>query len=157
MKHVKLKENGAGYEDVFVAPLSGKIMVRTPFLLDPGATRTTINKTLLTTLGYGEEWLQKNKIVLTEEEKPFLADGSRLDAYGVPSMRLTIAEHEIFHDGYFLTSDNAPKLSFLLGVDILSYFDINFKYSEWRVYYEFRKDRTYVPPISGRNFAYETS
>ena len=157
MRYIHLKENGAGYTNVFVAPLSGKIMEKTPFLLDPGATRTTINKTLLTGLGYTDEWLQKNKILLAEEEKPFLADGSRLDAYGVPAMRLTIAEHEIFHDGYFLTSDNAPKLSFLLGVDILSYFDISFKYSEWRVYYEFRKDKILLPPLQGENFAFEAN
>jgi len=64
-------------------------------------------------------------------------------------------KHVEMRDSYFLTSDNAPKLSFLLGVDILSYFDIFFKYSEWRVYYEFRKDKVLVPPISGDTFAYE--
>ena len=155
MKHVEMRENGATYEHIFVAPLSGKVMRKFPFLLDPGATRTTINKSLLTKLGYTEDWISQNKIILSDDEKPLLADGSRLDAYGIPAMRLTIDEHEIFHDSYFLTSDNASKLSFLLGVDILSYFDIFFKYSEWRVYYEFRKDKVLVSPISGDTFAYE--
>jgi hypothetical protein len=155
VKSVKLVENGAAYKNVFVAPLDGKTMERIPFLIDPGATRTTINKKLLTKLGYTDEWIMKNKIVLSDDEKPQLADGSKLDAYGIPAMRLTIDEHEIFHDGYFLTSDNAPKLSFLLGVDILSYFDVFFKYSEWRVYYQFRNDKTTIPPGQGENFAYE--
>jgi len=155
VKHVEMRENGAAYEHIFVAPLSGKVMRKFPFLLDPGATRTTINKSLLTKLGYTDDWISLSKIVLSDDEKPLLADGSKLDAYGIPAMRLTIDNHEILHNGYFLTSDNAPKLSFLLGVDILSYFDFSFRYSEWRVYYEFRKDKIIVPPIQGKNFAYE--
>jgi hypothetical protein len=118
MKPVELKENGAAYEYIYVAPFGGKTMRKFPFLLDPGATRTTINKSLLTKLGYTNDWILQNKI---------------------------------------LTSDSASKLSFLLGVDILSYFDVFFKYSEWRVYYEFRKDRTLVSQIKGDNFAYKTA
>lgn len=90
MRYIILRENGAAYKNIFVAPLGGKIMERFPFLLDPGATRTTINKSLLTKLGYTEDWISKNKIILSDDEKPLLADGSKLDAYGIPAMRLTI-------------------------------------------------------------------
>ncbi|MCL2200191.1 MAG: hypothetical protein FWB80_14865 [Defluviitaleaceae bacterium] len=67
---------------------------------------------------------------------------------------MIIGDHEIFHDGYFITSDEAPKLGFLLGADILSYFDVFFKYSEWRAYFEFRRDRIAHPIKPGDSFAY---
>jgi predicted aspartyl protease len=154
---VDIKPNGATYKEIFIAPLNGKKMLNHPFLLDTGATKTTINKSLLILLGYTNEWIERNKISLSENEKPFMADGRKLNAYGIPAMRITIDEHEILHDGYFITSDEAPKLSFLLGADILSYFDIFFKYSEWRTYYEFRKERTQIPPTRGETFAYESN
>ena len=110
----------------------------------------------LSHLGYTDEWIWQNKIILSPDEQPILADGSRLNAYGIPAMRLTIGGHEILHDSYFLTSDVAPTLGFLLGSDILSYFDIFFKYSEWRTYYEFRKDRILIPKEGGRPFAYQS-
>jgi len=108
-------------------------------------------------LGYTEEWIQQNKIIIPKESQPTLADGLKLDAYGIPAMRMTIDEHEILHNDYFLTSDHAPGLGFLLGADILSYFDVFFKYSERKVYYEFRSDRKAVPSNLGDSFAYEAT
>ena len=113
---------------------------------------------LIKQLGYTEDWLQKNKIVLPKNKWPVMANGESLEVYGVPAMRLLIDGHEIYRqskDEYFLSSDVAPKLSFLLGTDILSYFDINFKYSENRVYYEFRQDRIKLQEEPGDSFAYE--
>jgi hypothetical protein len=69
-------------------------------------------------------------------------------------MRIVIDGHEINHNGYFLTSDEAPNLGFLLGADILSYFDIFFKYSEWRAYFEFRNDCIKQQKKPGDSFAY---
>ena len=113
-----------------------------------------INEWLLHKLGYDGTWIDANKISLSEKQKPVLADGRRLDAFGVPPMRLTIDEYEILHDSYFISAHNAPNLSFLLGADILSYFDITFKYSEWKVYYEFRKDRVKQTLNVGEPFAH---
>jgi len=158
MKYVRMLSSGAARITTYVAPMeqrANQTMSALQFLMDTGATRTVINKWLLNKLGYDDCWIEKNKIILTEEQKPTLADGRKLDAFGIPAMRLTIDEHEILHNDYFLSAYNAPNLSFLLGADILSYFDIIFKYSEWRVYYEFRKDRLTQPSKTGASFAHK--
>jgi hypothetical protein len=53
-------------------------------------------------MGYNKEWVEANKIVLSENEKPILADGRRLNAYGIPAIKMIIAGHEILHNGYFI-------------------------------------------------------
>jgi len=154
MRYVDLSPNGAAYIPIYLASSDGKTMVKTMFLLDTGATRTTINFKMLSKLGYTKEWVEENKIILSESEKPMLADGRKLNAYGIPAIRMSISGHEVFHNDYFITSDEAPNLGFLLGADILSYFDIFFKYSEWRAYFEFREDRIKRPSKPGDSFAY---
>ena len=155
MNFVKLQPNGVARVSVYAAKLDNKGMQDISFLIDTGATRTTLNKSiLLDFMGYTEEWLQKNRIVLAENLKPKLADGRTLNAYGIPAMELTIGAHVIRHNDYFLTADDAPGLGFLLGTDILSYFDLFFKFSEIRMYYEFRKDRVKHQINPGDSFAY---
>ena len=152
-----MESNGATRVPIYISALDGKKMQRVPFLFDTGATRTSINKIVPPTLGYTDEWISKNKVILSLEEKPTLADGRKLDAYGIPALKLTIGMHEIHHTDYFLTSDAAPKLGFLLGADILSYFDVFFKYSERRTYYGFRKDRVLQQAKPGDTFAYNVN
>jgi hypothetical protein len=49
-----------------------------PFIVDTGATMTTINKEwLLTDLGYNDDWIQKNKILIPDDEKPRMANGKK--------------------------------------------------------------------------------
>ena len=150
--------NGTARATVGLSSLDGKRMVELPFLIDTGATRTSINKLFLVKrLGYTDDWLSKNRIEIPKEKWPIIANGEKIEVYGIPAIRLNIDGHEIFrrgHDEYFLTSDVAPKLSFLLGTDILSYFDIFFMYSEGRVYYEFRQDRLNLQEKPGDSFAY---
>jgi len=150
--------NGAARITTHLAPMKdakNQTMIGLQFLVDTGATRTTINRDLLPKLGYENAWIKKNKILLSEEQKPTLADGRKLDAFGIPAIPLTIDGYVIHHDEYFLTADNAPALSFLLGADILSYFDVYFKYSERRVYYEFRIDCIVPFTQWGKPFAYK--
>ena len=154
MHSFEMRPNGAAYIKVNFAALDGKRMVSKSFMFDTGATRTTIPMNLLTSMGYTREWLTKNKIIIPKDKQPLMADGRRLNAYGIPAMRLMISGHEILHNGYFLTSDEATNLGFLLGADILSYFDIFFKYSEWRVYFEFRKEMLHPAENPGDAFAY---
>ena len=160
MRYLPILSNGTARVTVNLSTLDGFRMIELPFLLDTGATRTSINKSFLVKrLGYTDNWLQANRIVIPEDKWPVIANGEKLEVYGIPAMRLVIDGHEIFrgeHDGYFLTSDVAPKLSFLLGTDILSYFDIFFKYSESRVYYEFRQDRVSLQEKPGDSYAYNS-
>ena len=159
MKYLPILSNGIARINVGLSSFDNKHMIELPFLLDTGATRTCINKfILIKKLGYTEDWINKNKIVFPKEKWPVMANGESLEVYGIPAIKLLIDGHEIYRnnkDEYFLTSDVAPKLSFLLGTDVLSYFDMIFKYSEKKVYYEFRQDRIKLQEKPGDSFAYK--
>jgi len=147
MNSIPLYGSGAAILPVDIASFNGVSMSKLWFLVDTGATATTIPKTtLIDEIGYTDEWIQKNKIVLPENEKPKMANGKRANVYKIPITRMTIATYEIQHD-YVLTSDSV-NLSFLLGLDILSYFKFCFDFDAvdsdagyGRMFYEFRKSR----------------
>ena len=158
MNSIELKRSGVAVMPVAVATLSdttgeasslGGVSMRTlQFLVDTGATRTTIpKKTLKDRLGFTEEWIQRNKVLMSEKDRPILADKTRADAYKIPITRINISGHEIQHDDYILTSDTV-EFNLLLGLDILSYFKFTFDFDakdayarHGRMFYEFRESR----------------
>ena len=162
MNSTALYRSGAAYVPVGIATLDGMHMPKLLFLVDTGATKTTIPKaTLVKHLGYTDAWIQRNKVIVPYNEKPIMANGKRADVYRVPLTRINIGGHEIQHDNCILSSDTI-SLSFLLGLDILSYFkfyfdfdaiDNNAKYG--RMFYEFRGScRTDYTEL-GKPFAYQ--
>ena len=63
MKSVPLINSGAAYILVGMAAQNGADMPTVRFLVDTGATRTTIPKSMLIdTLGYTDEYIQANKL-----------------------------------------------------------------------------------------------
>jgi len=64
VKYVELSPNGAARIRVDLATNDGKGMKMAMFLLDTGATRTTINSKILSDLGYDKKWIEINKISL---------------------------------------------------------------------------------------------
>ncbi|MDR2570955.1 MAG: retroviral-like aspartic protease family protein [Oscillospiraceae bacterium] len=161
MKSIPLAHVGAAIMNVSMASLNGRDMPTRQFIVDTGATRTTIRKNYLTrALDYSEEYIQKNKLILPENEKPMMANGTRADVYMVKAPRLNIGGHE-FQPDYILTSDTIHTLTFLLGLDLLSYFkftfdfdaiDENAKYG--RMFFEFRDSRVKLYTELGKPFAY---
>ena len=94
MKSVPLSRSGAAYIFIGMATQNGIDMPTLQFLVDTGATRTTIPKDiLLSVLGYTDEYIQSNKITLPSNGKPFLADGKRADVYKVKAPRI-VADDE---------------------------------------------------------------
>ena len=161
MKPIKLRADGAAFVDVHIAPLDGRQMETEPFLLDTGATSTSIPKSFLVErLGYTEDYIQTHRILLPKESQPKMANGERADVYKIPITRINIGGHEIQHD-YVISSDSV-KLSFLLGLDLLSYFKFTFDFdavSEYTPYgsvlFEFRKARKQDFSKVGGAFAHE--
>jgi len=71
VRYADLLVNGAAYVLIDFADLEGKDMHGFMFLVDTGAIRTTIpKKHLMEILGYSEEYIQSNKIVLTQNQIP---------------------------------------------------------------------------------------
>ena len=164
MKSIPLQPNGAAVIYVAIAVQNGTIMPQRRFLVDTGATRTTIPKKLLIdTFEYTEDYIQKNKIQLSEKEKPLMADGKRADVYMVKAPRINIGGHEIQPD-YILTSDTIASLNLLLGLDILRNFKFTYDFDaidddapHGRMFYEFRES-CITPFIKlGESFAYKIS
>jgi len=164
MKFIPLQPNGAAVIYVAIAVQNGTIMPQRRFLVDTGATRTTIPKKLLIdTFEYTEDYIQKNKIQLSEKEKPLMADGKRADVYMVKAPRINIGGHEIQPD-YILTSDTITSLNLLLGLDILRNFKFTYDFDaidddapHGRMFYEFRES-CITPFIKlGESFAYKIS
>ena len=176
MRSVPLMRSGVAYITVGVASLRdsekilsddekfrrGAEMPKMRFLWDSGATQTTIlKKRLIDDLGYTEAYIQKNKIRITEEEKPTLADGTKADLYKLPATRMSIGGHELQID-YIYTSDTLTNLSLLLGMNVLQHFKFTFDFDSidegaehGRMFYEFRRSR--VKPFTklGEPFAYQ--
>jgi len=173
MNSVELKRSGvaiipvavatlaAAADDTFTA-LGGSTMRTLYFLVDTGATRTTIPKRILKDrLGFSEEWIQGNKILISERDRPILADKTRADAYKIPITRINISGHEIKHNDYILTSDTV-EFNLLLGLDILSYFKFTFDFDAkdagaryGRMFYEFRESRRALFTKLDEPFAYQ--
>jgi hypothetical protein len=116
------------------------------FLVDTGSTGTTIPKDFLVSmLGYTDEYIQSNKLLLPDDGKPLMADGNKADLYKLKSPRLNISGHELQLD-YILTSDTIKTLNFILGLDVLRYFKFTYDFDaidddapHGRMYYEFRE------------------
>ena len=129
--------------------------------MDTGATRTTIPKdALISELGYTEEYIQSNKVTLSDSGKPVLADGKRADVYKVKAPRINIGGHELQPD-HILTSDTIRTLNLLLGLDVLRYFKFTFDFDAvdedspyGRMFYEFRENCFEPFTKLGDSFAY---
>ena len=161
MNSIPLRRSGIALMPVNLATADGAEMKTIPFIVDTGATMTTINKEwLLADLGYTEAWIQQNKILLPEEKKPKMANGKRADVYKIPITRINIGGYEIQHNDCILSSDTV-QISFLLGLDILRYFKFSFDFDttegapHGRMYYAFRE--SCVTPFTklGEPFAYQ--
>jgi len=110
MKSVPLFHSGAAYIFIGMAARNGVDMPTLRFLVDTGATRTTIPKSILIdTLGYTDGFIQKNKVLLHDKDKPSLADGKKADVYKISAPRINIGGHELQPD-YILTSTGVPRL-----------------------------------------------
>ena len=161
MFSIALHELGIAFIPVNIATLDGNGMVSKYFILDTGATRTTIpKKTLVNKLGYDDDYISKNKVTIPNEQRPKMADGKRADVYKIPITRINIGGHEIQHDDYVLTSDSVA-FSFLLGLDILSYFNFRYDFDAvddkskfGRITLEFRQSRRKDFSKLGAPFAY---
>ena len=162
MKSIPLINSGAAYIFVGMAAYNDVDMPTFRFLVDTGATRTTMPKNILKDmLGYSEDYIQSNKVVLPEKDKPYLADGNRADVYRIPAPRVNISGHEL-QLGFILTSDTISTLHFLLGLDVLRYFKIIYDFDaidddapHGRMFYEFRESCITQFTKLGEPFAYK--
>jgi len=161
MNSIALMRTGVANISIGMAMLDGVEMPVVKFLADTGATRTTIpKKVLVDELGYTDKYIQDNKVLLSDEEKPNMANGDKADVYKVKAPRINIGGHELQPD-YILTSDTITSLNLLLGLDILRYFKFTYDFDaidenapHGRMFYEFR-DSCFVPYTKmGDHFAY---
>lgn len=137
-------------------------MPKLQFLVDTGATRTTIPKaTLIDRLGYTDTYIQSNKKLLPDNEKPLMANGNRADVYMINATRFNIGGYEI-QPHYILTSDTIMNLNLLMGLDLLRNFLFTFDFDAidayapyGRMLYELRE--TVVTPFTklGEPFAHQ--
>jgi len=161
MKSIPLLKTGVANIFLGMAMLDGLEMPVLKFLVDTGATRTTIPKeTLVEELGYTEEYIKNNKVFLSDDEKPTMANGSKANVYKVKAQRINIGGHEIQPD-YILTSDTITSLNLLLGLDILRYFKFTYDFDAidadapyGRMFYEFRESCIEPYRKMGDHFAY---
>jgi len=163
MNSIRLVRSSAAIISIGVAAIDGISMSRLEFLVDTGATHTTIPKsTLQESLGYTNDYIQANKIFLPENERPIMANGERADVYKVPITRMTIGEYEIQHD--FILSSDTVNLSFLLGLDILRYFKFTFDFDATdedapygKMFYSLRETMRTSYKKLGESFAHRLS
>jgi len=162
MKSVPLLRTGAANVAVSIASFDGVAMPQQKFLVDTGASGTTVPKDfLLNILGYTEDFIQAHKELLPDERKPLMADGTRIDLYKLKAPRFNISGHELQPD-HILTSDSIKSLNFLLGLNILQYFKFTFDFDavdndapHGRMFFEFRKSRIVPFTKLGDSFSYE--
>jgi len=88
MKSIPLLRTGAAFIFVSMAAFDGVTMPNWKFLVDTGASGTTVPKSfLINMLGYTEEYIQDNKVILPDDKKPLMADGKRIDLYNLYKCR----------------------------------------------------------------------
>ena len=162
MKSIPLLKEGIAFIPVHVATLDGTKMPILGFCVDTGATRTTVRKSILIDeLGYTDDYINKNKVILPEKERPVMANGKRADVYKVKITRMGIDGYEFQHD-YILTSDSIKTLGLLFGLDMLCKFKFTFDFDAidedapyGKMFYEFRKSQLKAFTKLGEPFAYQ--
>ena len=160
MSYAALKKSGVAYVPVYIAHVDGKKMQALDFMVDTGATRTIIPQyALMDYLGFTEDYILKNRQIVPPKNSPKMANGEPMNVYRIPITRINIFGHEIQHS-HVLSSDS-PNLSYLLGLDILSYFNFTFNFDAisddapfGKMFFEFRKSRQQDFSNLGDSFAY---
>jgi hypothetical protein len=98
------------------------------YKVDSGANCTTINRELLTKLGYDKDWI-KSGILLEGDARPTLASGIPIDdCYKVVLPEITIGDW-VGYNWPFITSLTVPFRS-LLGTDSMAFFNWHFDYGQ---------------------------
>ncbi|MDR2591034.1 MAG: hypothetical protein LBC71_08640 [Oscillospiraceae bacterium] len=162
MNSVPLIRSGVANIFIAITALDGMSMPGRKFLVDTGATVTTIPKDfLINILGYTEEFIIDNKILLPDDEKPLMADGKKADLYKLKAPRINISGYEM-QTNFILTSDTIKTLNFILGLDVLQFFNFSFNFDaidedapHGRMFYEFRESRITLFTKLGEPFAYK--
>ena len=132
-------KNGFVYATLYIKPLNDVTMEDYKFLIDTGASATTISLDSLTRLGYTKEWVEQNGI----PQRPYKT-ASKVDIGGCYKIRLpqvTIGNHVClnFHMITSLESD----LNELLGINFIRYSNWIFDYKEGKV--SFTLNETIMP------------
>jgi len=138
-----IRNNGFVYATLYIKPLNDVTMLERSFLLDTGASATTMSLDGLTRLGYTKEWVQENGV----PQRPY-ETASKVKIGGCYKIRLpqvTVGNHVClnFHMITSLESD----LNDLLGINFIRYNNWIFDYEEGKV--SFRLIKTIVPQNSG--------
>ncbi|MDR0220831.1 MAG: retropepsin-like domain-containing protein [Lachnospiraceae bacterium] len=83
MAEVKLNENGFAFIRVFIKDKSEPTMLPLSFKVDSGANCTTISRSVLTKLGYDDDWIKTGKL-LEGNERPTVATGEAIGDFHKP-------------------------------------------------------------------------
>ena len=143
-----IDQKGFAYIRVHVESKSG--IGSLEYKVDSGASRTTINIEALLRLGYTKEWVKNNGTLLTDGDKPLLANNMPIeDCYIVTLPGTYFGGYRsefwkplvLLHDSY--------QFRLLLGVDIMRYFLWQFDYAESLCYFKLNEkmvNQTYSSP-----------
>jgi len=134
-----IEDHGFVYATLYIKPLNDVTMLERKFLLDTGASATTMSLNGLTELGYTKEWVEQNGI----PQRPY-ETASKVKIGGCYKIRLpqvTIGNHVClnFHMITSLESD----LNDLLGINFIRYNNWIFDYKEGKV--SFTLNETITP------------
>jgi predicted aspartyl protease len=100
------------------------------FKIDTGADLTTISKKDLMLLGYSHKWIEKNKV---EEPARTLtsAGGKTQTACYIKMDTINILGRELIHWPLYIRKENEYDFPNLLGINVLSHFNLFFNFRDW--------------------------
>jgi hypothetical protein len=127
MPQVKFASRGSVFIEVSARNKITTVFDGFLFMVDTGATCTTINRRNLHDLGYDDNWIKTFGVKLPERECPILADKRRAtDCYKIklPEVKIEGVEGGNWE---FMTSFSAD-FTLLFGTDSMRFFNWTFDY-----------------------------
>ena len=126
MTRFSFERHGAAYVPIDIKPFTDITMLPIEFKVDTGADTTTISKPDLLLLGYDMNWIKKNVVISTDENKPTTASGDIVNAGYIQLPLINLLGYEGKHWPFLVIVDENKDFRNLLGRDLLSGFNYQF-------------------------------
>ena len=125
-----LSDEGRSYIPIYIKPCDETVLSPVRFKVDTGADLTTISKQTLKQLGYSLDWIDQNAVE-SASQTITRAGGHPRPACFVQIDIANILGRELMNWPFFVRREHHLDYPNLLGLNLLSYFDFRFNYSDW--------------------------
>jgi predicted aspartyl protease len=118
--------NNEAWVDLGICAKDSEIDGEERFLVDTGASTSSIKIETLSFLGYNIDWIIKNNVKIIDI---ILADGNKVQSYKIKLSKIKLIGELFIEQEFNVFIEGGEDEDNILGMDILSHFDFTFSFS----------------------------